>query len=142
MAVVSAVRRFSLLAMVFIVSSAARGQATPPPDPDQTAPHGKVLFNRDQDSPPAEKTTKTPAENTVVAVTDAERAALTFTAYDLDVHLAPAKSQLAVHAGVTVKNSGKEPLTRRILQISSSLKWESVAMRSTARVSPLSLSAE
>lgn len=123
--------------MVLVVSSAARGQATPPPDPDQTVPHGKVLFNRDQDSPVVEKTVKVPAKQSVVAITDAERASLIFTAYDLDVHLAPAQSHLAVHAGFTVKNSGKEPLTRLIVQISSSLHWESFALRSSGRVSPL-----
>ena len=63
---------------------------------------------------------------------------LLFTAYDLDVHLAPAQSHLAVHAGFTVKNSGKEPLARLVFQISSSLHWESFAMRSGGRVSPLS----
>src|ERR1700730_1236311 len=124
--------------MVLVVSSAARAQTTPSPDPDQTAPHGKVLFNRDQDSPAVEKAAKPLAKQPALAVSDAERGSLTFTAYDLDVHLAPAQSRLAVHAGFTVKNSGKEPLTRLILQISSSLKWESFAMRSGGRVSPLS----
>jgi hypothetical protein len=134
---VSAVRRFSVLAMVLVVSSAAMGQATPAPEPDQTTPHGKILFNRDQDSPAVEKPAKPPQQPAAV-VTDVERASLTFTAYDLDVHLAPAQSQLAVHAGFTVKNSGKESLTRLTFQISSSLKWESFAMRSGGRVSPLS----
>jgi Peptidase family M1 domain len=138
MAVVFVVRRLSLLAMVLVVSSAAMGQATPPPSTDESAPHGKVLFNRDQDSPVVEKAAKDQPKPPVVAVTDAERASLTFTAYDLDVHLAPAQSQLAVHAGFSVKNSGKEPLTRLVFQISSSLKWESFAMRSGGRVSPLS----
>ena len=81
---------------------------------------------------------KTPVKQPTVAVTDVERASLTFVAYDLDVHLAPAQSHLAVHAGFTVKNSGKEPLARLIFQISSSLHWESFAMRSGGRVSPLS----
>jgi hypothetical protein len=137
MAVVFVVRRLPLFATLLVLSSVAIGQATPPA-PDQTTPHGKVLFNRDQDSPVVDKTAKAPAEHALVAVTDAERAALTFTAYDLDVHLAPAQSHLAVHAGFTVRNSGKEPLARLILQISSSLHWESFAMRSAARVSPLS----
>jgi hypothetical protein len=122
--------------MILVLTSVAMGQATPPATED-TAPHGKVLFNRDQDSPQVDKTAKTPAEQPVVDVTDAERGSLIFTAYDLDVHLAPAQSQLAVHAGVTVKNSGKRPLTRLIFQISSSLRWESFGMRSSERVSPL-----
>ncbi len=44
---------------------------------------------------------------------------------------------MEVHAGLTVKNSGKAPLTRLIFQISSSLRWESFGMRSSERVSPL-----
>jgi Peptidase family M1 domain len=124
--------------MVLVLSTAAIGQSTPPPDPDQAPPHGKILFNRDQDSPAVEKPAKPPLKQPEVAVTDVERASLTFTAYDLDVHLAPAQSHLAVHAGFTVRNSGKEPLTRLIIQVSSSLHWESFAMRSSGRVSPLS----
>jgi hypothetical protein len=121
------------------------GQTTPPPAPDETAPHGKVLFNRDQkdqDSPAAEKAAKAPDQQPAVAVTDAERASLIFTAYDLDVHLAPAQSHLAIHAGFTVKNSGKEPLARLVFQISSSLHWENFDMRSDGRVSPLSFTVQ
>jgi hypothetical protein len=142
MAVVFAVRRLSLLAMVLVVSSVVTGQTTPPPAPDETAPHGKVLFNRDQDSPAAEKAAKAPDKQPAVAVTDAERASLIFTAYDLDVHLAPAQSHLAIHAGFTVKNSGKDPLARLVFQISSSLQWESFDMRSNGRVSPLSFTVQ
>jgi hypothetical protein len=137
MSVVLVVRRLSLLATVLVLSSVAIAQATPSVV-DETAPHEKVLFKRDQDSSAVEKTTKTPAEHIAVAVTDAERTALTFTAYDLDVHLTPAQSHLAAHVGFTVRNSGKEPLARLIFQISSSLHWESFALRSSARVSPLS----
>jgi len=119
------------------LGSAAMGQATPPPATDETAPHGKVLFNRNLDSPQAEKTAKTPVQQTVVAVTDAERGSLTFTTYDLDVHVEPAHAHLAVHAGFTVKNSGKEPLARLALQLSSSLRWESFAIRSGGQATPL-----
>ena len=131
-------RRLSVLATVLALSAVAVGQATPPPPTDEATPHGKVLFSRDQDSPETEKPAKTPAKQAVATVTDAERSSLTFTAYDLDVHLAPAQSHLEVHAGFTVRNSGKEPLTRLALQISSSLHWESFAQRSGERVSPLS----
>jgi Peptidase family M1 domain len=140
-------RRFSLLAMVVVISSAAMGQAIPPPDPDQATPHGKVLFGKDQDSTAVEKAAKAPEKQSVLDardanVTDVERASLIFTAYDLDVHLAPAQSHLAVHAGFTVKNSGKEPLTRLILQLSSSLKWESLALRNAGHVSALSFTVQ
>ena len=133
--------RLSLLAAVLAFSAIAIGQATPPPTPpptDETTPHGKILFNRNQDSPATETPAKTPVKQAIEAVTDAERSALTFTAYDLDVHLAPAQSHLEVHARFTVRNSGKEPLTRLPLQISSSLHWESFVLRSGERVSPLS----
>ncbi len=84
-----------------------------------------------------EKKAKAAAEQANVEVSDAERASLTFTAYDLDVHLIPAESRLAVHAGFTVKNSGKETLKRLVFQISSSLQWESFGVQSEGRVLPL-----
>ena len=118
------------------------GQTTPPPAADENTPHGKVLFNRDQDSPAVENTPKASAKQPPVAVNDAERSSLTFTAYDLDVHLAPAQSHLAVHAGFTVENSGKEPLARVVFQISSSLHWESFEIRSRGHVSPLSFTVQ
>ncbi len=127
--------------MFVVLTSVAMGQATSPPTPDQSAPRGKVLFSRDLDSPTDEKEAKAKAEQRV-DVTDAERSSLTFMAYDLDVHLTPAQSKLAVHAGFTVRNSGKEPLARLVFQISSSLQWESFAMRSDARVSPLTFASQ
>jgi Peptidase family M1 domain len=72
-----------------------------------------------------------------VEVTDEERNALTFTGYDLDVHLVPARARIAVHAGLAVRNDGKAPLTRLALQISSSLVWESFGLRTPAGVVPL-----
>ena len=128
-------RRWSLLVMVLALSLAGKGQ-TPSPATDQTVPQGKVLFNRSDDSE-AQKAAKATVEQRVVDVSDAERSALTFTAYDLDVHLTPAQSRLAVHAEFTVTNSGKEPLKRLVFQVSSALQWESFAMRSDGQVSPL-----
>jgi Peptidase family M1 domain len=108
-----------------------------PPTTEQAEPHGQVLFNRNQDSPEMEKKAKTAAEQANVEVSDAERASLTFTAYDLDVHLVPTESRLAVHAGFTVKNSGNEALKRLVFQISSSLNWESFGVQRDGRVVPL-----
>ncbi len=140
MAVFVVPRRLSILTTVLALSLAVKGQ-TPQPAPDQTAPQGKVLFNRSDDSE-AQKAAKPTVEQRVVDVSDAERAALTFTAYDLDVHLTPAQSRLAVHAEFTVRNSGKEPLTRLVFQVSSALRWESFAMRSGGQVSPLSFTVQ
>ncbi len=128
-----------LLATSVLVSSIAVAQVELPTPPitEQAEPHGQVLFNRNQDSPEVEKKAKTTAEQANVEVSDAERDSLTFTAYDLDVHLIPAESRLAVHAGFTVKNSGKEALKRLVFQISSSLSWESFGVQSNGRVVPL-----
>jgi hypothetical protein len=132
---VSARYSSSLLAAVLAASSIAAAQL--PTTPDDNTPHGKVLFNRDQDSPSVEKKAKVPTSQTIVDVSDEERASLTFTAYDLDVHLSPAQSQLGVHAAFTVQNSGKVPLKRLVFQISSSLQWESFAMENAGRVTPV-----
>ncbi len=115
----------------------AQVEPSTPPTTEQAEPHGQVLFNRNQDSPEVEKKPKTAAEQANVEVSDAERDSLTFTAYDLDVHLIPAESRLAVHAGLTVKNSGKDALKRLVFQISSSLNWESFGVQSNGRVVPL-----
>lgn len=102
----------------------------------QEPAQGTVLFSRGQDSAPVKEAA--PSKEPVVAVTDAERSSLTFTAYDLDVHLAPEKAQLVAHARFTVRNSGTQPLSRVVLQISSSLHWESFAVQEAGHTSPLS----
>jgi hypothetical protein len=106
-------------------------QATPPDEPH----HGKVIFSRSIDengqtvshSPglDAQSAIQTTAEPTV---DDAERQAITFAAFDLDVHLTPASQQIAVRAQLTVRNDSKSPLTHIPLQISSSLNWERIRL--------------
>jgi hypothetical protein len=96
-------------------------QAAPPPQ-------GKVLFSRDSSTEAAE-TGKAAvlAKEIVPEVTDAERVASLITGYDLDVHLVAAKAGLAARVGLTVRNDGKSPMTRLVLSISSSLRWESIS---------------
>lgn len=65
----------------------------------------------------------------VETVTDAERSALTFVAYDLDLHITPGDARMSALARVTVRNDGAEPLKKIALQVSSSLRWESVSAR-------------
>ncbi len=78
----------------------------------------------------------------MLPVTDADRSALTFTAYDLDVHLTPASAGISVRAGFTVKNDVPTPLARLILQISSSLHWDALSARSlTGSSTPLPFAA-
>jgi len=123
-------KRLCLLALLLSLSSLAAAAQVKPP---ATAPHEKVLFSSDKPpAPPAMKTAKS-----IDTVTDAERSSLTFTAYDLDVHLVPAKSQLSVRAKLTVRNTGTDPLTQLAFQLSSTLNWESFAMRSGDRIVPL-----
>ncbi len=56
--------------------------------------------------------------------TDAERQAVTFTGFDMDVHLSAADQHIAVRAVVTVRNDGAAPLHLIPLEISSSLNWD------------------
>ncbi len=58
--------------------------------------------------------------------TDAEREAVTFTAYDLDVRLTPQTESLAVRASIKVRNVGGGPLIHLPLQLSSTLSWQSI----------------
>ena len=58
--------------------------------------------------------------------TDAERQALTFLSYDLDVHLQPREHAMAVRAHIVLRNDSGSPLDRLALQISSSLQWTGV----------------
>jgi hypothetical protein len=83
-----------------------------------------VIFSRsiDQNNTPAKSSPASPA----APATDAERQALTFLSYDLDVHLQPREHAMAVRARVLVRNDSDKPLSRLALQISSTLQWTSV----------------
>jgi len=70
-----------------------------------------------------------PGDADPLHVTPAERTALTFTAYDLDLHLAPATAAISARAALTVRNDSDAPLTRLILQLSSSLHWDALSLR-------------
>jgi hypothetical protein len=71
-----------------------------------------------------------PTQDDALAVTDAERSALIFTAYDLDVHLTPASAGISVRTGLTLRNNGTTPLSRLVLQITSSMHWGAISIRS------------
>ncbi len=70
----------------------------------------------------------TPAQ-VAEALSDRERESLTFTRYDLDVHLRPAESKLSAVARVQLRNDGGVPLSRVALELSSTLHWEGVSER-------------
>jgi len=126
--------RFALLTALFAstLSSAQEPASSPPPPPSQ--PQGKVLFQRseDQSESASQSTAKRTPEKTIDSITDAERTALRFTAWDIDLHLTPTTSHLAARTGFTIRNTSSAPLTRITLQLSSSLHWESLASNGTS----------
>jgi hypothetical protein len=100
-----------------------------PPSAPEEQPRGKVIFSRSIDENGQTNTQAGPAAPEIAKVPvaeDAERKAVTFTAFDLDVHLRPTDQTLAVRALVTVRNDGKTPLARIPLQLSSSLNFERI----------------
>jgi hypothetical protein len=120
-------------------------QAAPPsPDPQQTAPpktanpapsttNSQVIFSRSMDENGATTTQagpgNTPQMVSAPIAEDAERQAVTFTAFDLDVHLRPEVHQIAVRALLTIRNDGKAPLARIPLQLSATLNWERIRVQ-------------
>jgi len=108
----------------------------PPPaqNQQQSAPgnHGRVIFSRSTDE--NGQTQQTAPANSASALrmvnapsaADADRAAVTFTAFDMDVRLHLADQRMAVRALVTVRNDGKLPLKQIPLEISSTLNWERI----------------
>ena len=141
---ISSSRAFAALVIFVLATLSCTAQTTPTqpaqqPAPPVSQPHqGKILFSRTTDESGQTTTQTGPA---VVPPQEAPKAQLAapeategvlappqvaFTAFDLDVHLLPAAQQIAVRALVTIRNDGKNPLTRIPLQISSSLNWEAI----------------
>ena len=125
-----------------LTASAQTSSGTPPVSSEtiqQTqqnqAKKGKVILQRSIDengqtvegpqSPAATPANKIDPKPTAE---DADRSAVAFTAYDLDVRLRPAEAHLAVRALITVRNDGKSPLARLPLQLSSTLDWEQIRL--------------
>jgi hypothetical protein len=133
------------LALIIVLIALAHAQSPTPSasQPTQPAaqPPAKVLFSRDADSQPDSPAptapTATPPQPTS-SPTDAERTALTITAYDLDLHLTPASAAISARARLTLRNDSSAPLTRLVLQLSSSLHWDAFStLTSSSTVQPL-----
>jgi hypothetical protein len=122
-----------LAAVTAVLSTCAGAQQAAPaggvPAEVPAAPAGKVILSRSIDDG------ATPAKPSMVQAgapaTDAERQAITFLAYDLDVHLRPKEHAMAVRARIQLRNDSSNPLSRLALQISSSLQWTSVHVGDT-----------
>jgi hypothetical protein len=134
-----------LAAGLLLTSFPASAQNAPPaaPAPDATASRGQVLFQSHGVPLTTPENTTAPALSTTqptgAAITDAQRSAFSITAYDLDARLRPESSHLAMHARIGVRNSGSTPLSRIILQLSSSLAWESASLIGAGSATPLPL---
>ena len=111
----------------------AAAQTPVRPTSPETQTHGQVIFSRSTDengqtttekesakANPAFPMAKAPSSKTRTVTS------IAFTDLDLDVHLRTASKQLVARALVTVRNTGKSPLPRIPLQISSSLNWERI----------------
>jgi hypothetical protein len=123
----------AITGMAALPLAAQTAPAAPPAPPQQEQSHqGQIIFSRSTDENGQTTTQSAPAATPPAAEGElappqvAERQAVTFTAFDLDVHLRPAEQRLAVRAQLTVRNDGKTPLTRIPLQLSSSLNWERI----------------
>ena len=106
--------------------------STQEPTPQPATHPGKVLFHRSLDgngnavSTTGPSAKSQPQSGESPNIEDVVRQSIAITDLDLDVRLQTAHQQLASRALVTVRNSGKAPLSRIPLQISSSLNWERV----------------
>jgi hypothetical protein len=113
-------------ALVALLGVTAGAQSLP------ASPKPQVLFSRSAQSEAqntAQNAGQPPAKAGNVQVpeaSDAERQALTITAYDLNLHLVPREHSLAVEARLTVKNAATQPLDEMALQISSALQFEGI----------------
>ena len=128
---------------VFVVAAssaqttfAPQAPASAPAPQAPSQPGGKVIFSRSIDENGQTTTQAGPAAparaNAQLAnepsAEDAERDAITFTDFDMDVHLRPVEQHIAVRALITVRNDSKSPIAHIPLQISSSLNWERIRL--------------
>ena len=104
--------------LALFLAASAGAQVAEAPNPS-----AKVILSRSIDDPAAPPAPAVKASG--AAASDAERTAVTFLAYDLDIHLQPRENVMAVRARVQLRNDGSTPLSRLPLQISSTLQWTS-----------------
>lgn len=120
------------LALICAAGLGASAQATAPPAPAHSGNSTTVVDSSShpsaQKASATESTATAPApkaaDSAAVAITDAERSALTVLRYDCDVHLTPETHTLSADVHMTVRNDGAQPLQRIALQISSTLQWD------------------
>jgi hypothetical protein len=106
----------------------------PAPDtdaPPSANPNTKVIFSRSDNDTDPEKPAAAPRpedKTPVAKVSDQERAAVTFTAYDLDIHLTPQQHTISARARLDLRNDSDQPLSVIPLQLSSALNFEDIIL--------------
>jgi hypothetical protein len=102
----------------------AQQETLPPPNPG-----AQVIFSRSGDSRSADQAeARKSAAAPAIHISDAERGAIVFNSYNMDVHLRPADHAIAVRARMEVRNDGSQPLQHLALQLSSTLEFEAVSV--------------
>jgi len=143
----------AILALLLLPTTHAQTTTYTPPAPDSTStpaqtapPAGKVIFSRSTDengqtTTQAPQTPPPPPVKIADAPTaeDAERQAITFTDFDMDVHLRPADQHIAVRALITVRNDSTKPVAHIPLQISSTLNWERIRVNARDVTFPVAI---
>lgn len=94
-----------------------------------TQGNSKVVFSRSENSASEQAAPSSASKIAPLTITNEERNAVTYTAYNLDIRLRPEEQALAVRALITLRNDGSTPLAHIPLQISSALNWESVHLQ-------------
>ena len=130
--------KFQLAATAILAAGLAATTAaqtttyTPQSTPPASQPSGKVILSRSIDengqttTQPGPAALPPPKMVDTPTAEDAERQSVTFTDFDMDVHLRPADHHLAVRALLTLRNDSAKPLAHIPLQISRSLNWERI----------------
>jgi len=117
------VRRGFIASTMGILLITAPIHAQEPSTTPQQPESGKVVFSTGQTPQP----TTSPADSFPKdPITNAERSAVAILSDDLDLHLTPADAGEEAHAVLTVRNVSSAPINRIPLQISSTLRWQSI----------------
>jgi hypothetical protein len=142
-------RVFLAVLVAASLAGVCRAQTTSPPFP--VAPQNptpkkppQVIFSRSTDENGNATTTGRAAHPSAqpaktATAQDAEREAVTYVSFDMDVHLRPADHEIAVRAAVVVRNDSQSPLAHIPVQISSSLNWERIRVENGDVTFPVSL---
>ncbi|QHN02270.1 M1 family metallopeptidase [Granulicella sp. WH15] len=125
---------FPVALFAALASTGLRAQSPEAVPAEPAPPPGQVLFSTDAvKAAPASTTAPDKAPDT--PVTDAERSSVAITATDLDLHLAAPHAE--AQATLTIRNIGSAPLVRIPLQLSSALRWQSIAAGSASGLRPV-----